>query len=89
MAAEHSPASVPDEPLDIRSGLDTDGDARPDTLLTTSGGEMLIHTDLDGDGFADQVLGIAVDGSVHVRAAGAEPDADAALADPVITVWEP
>jgi len=50
---------------DVRAGVDTDGDARPDTLLTTDVDELRIHTDLDGDGFADQVLGIGPDGTVR------------------------
>jgi hypothetical protein len=63
----HSPADVPEEDgaVDVRAGVDTDGDARPDTLLTIDGHELLVHTDLDGDGLADQVLGIGPDGTVR------------------------
>ncbi|MGQ0573751.1 MAG: DUF6802 family protein [Pseudonocardia sp.] len=89
---ERDPAMVPDEHggLDVRAGLDSDGDGRPDTVLTWGDGSLLLHTDLDGDGFADQVLGIGPDGAVRAGAAPAvpEPDADAD-ADPMIVVWEP
>lgn len=86
------PWTVPEEPattLDVRSGLDTDCDMRPDTILTSLGEELLIHTDLDGDGFADQVLGIGPDGTVRVWV----PDppavelADDGVVDAVISAW--
>jgi hypothetical protein len=50
---------------DGRPGMDTDGDGRPDTLLTADGPDLLVLTDLDGDGLADRVLRIDPDGSVH------------------------
>jgi hypothetical protein len=63
------PGGVPDEgagaPVEIGSGADTDGDAVPDTLLTTDGADLLVYTDLDADGLADRVLRIDVGGSVH------------------------
>ena len=63
------PAAVPDEdPLgaDVRFGVDTDGDDRADTLLATEGVDLVVHTDLDGDGLAGQVLHIGPDAAVHL-----------------------
>jgi hypothetical protein len=72
------PGGVPDEgaraPVEIGSGADTDGDAVPDTLLTTDGADLLVYTDLDADGLADRVLRIDVGGSVHP-----DPHADVGL----------
>lgn len=78
MSEQRIPAEVPDDHIgaevpgavDVRVGVDTDGDTRPDTVLTGCGGELLIHTDLDGDGFADQVLGIGIDGTVRTPGSG-------------------
>lgn len=80
----YTPASVPDEiAADVRTGFDTDGDTRPDTILTEHGDELRAHTDLDGDGFADQVLGIGSDGTVRYLAA---PET---FADPAgLGLWE-
>lgn len=68
-APARRPGGVPDEGTDaaveIGSGADTDGDAVPDTLLTTDGADLLVYTDLDADGLADRVLRIDVGGSVH------------------------
>jgi hypothetical protein len=72
--AERRPGAVPDEAhdahldlhaADVTWGTDTDADGRPDTLLTTDGVDLLVLTDLDGDGLADRVLRIGPDGSVH------------------------
>jgi hypothetical protein len=73
--AERRPGAVPDEGpddaglgvdgMDVRGGADTDGDGRPDTLLTTHGADLFVLTDLDGDGLADRVLRIGPDGVVH------------------------
>jgi hypothetical protein len=63
------PGAVPDEPVDVRAGHDTDRDGRPDTVLDVDGPDLLVHTDLDGDGLADQVLRIGPDGEVR-----SEPD---------------
>jgi hypothetical protein len=61
-----SDGTAPDEQIaDVRGGADTDGDRHPDTLLTTDGADLLVLTDLDGDGLADRVLRIGPDGSVH------------------------
>jgi len=111
MDEPRSPASVPDADVpaldlgavtagagaDIRGGMDSDGDTRPDTILTEHCGELLVHTDLDGDGFADRVLGIGLDGTVRELAPGStvgaseaprcgEPNDPSELA---IIVWEP
>jgi len=64
-----SPGAVPDEGeydgTVVRDGVDTDRDGRPDTLLEDDGTDLLVHTDLDGDGFADRMLRIGPDGSVR------------------------
>jgi hypothetical protein len=73
------PTAVP-EAVDVRAGADTDGDARPDTLLSTAGGDLFVHTDLDGDGLADRILRIGPDGGVEEVPAPAPP----APADPVL-----
>ena len=45
--------------IDVRAGVDTDGDGRADTPPhRATDGDLLLHTDLDGDGLADQVLRI-------------------------------
>ncbi len=63
------PGGVPDEGVDalveIGSGVDTDGDAVPDTVLTTDGADLLVYTDLDADGLADRVLRIDTGGAVR------------------------
>ena len=63
------PGGVPDEgvdaPVEIGSGVDTDGDAVPDTVLSTDGADLLVYTDLDVDGLADRVLRIDTGGAVH------------------------
>jgi hypothetical protein len=63
------PGAVPDDNagigVDVGPGIDTDGDGVRDTLLTTDGADLLVHTDLDTDGFADRVLRIGSDGAVH------------------------
>lgn len=70
-------ARPPDAPLDLRGGLDTDRDGRGDTVLTVEGADLLVYSDLDGDGFADRVLRIGPDGTVRIddgAAADAAPD---------------
>lgn len=69
-----SPASVPDAPEAVGAGLDTDGDDRPDTVLTLRSGELLVHTDLDGDGLADQVLALGPGGGVRLHGPGGEDE---------------
>ncbi len=58
-------AAGADDAADVRRGADTDGDGRPDTLLTAEGADLLVLTDLDGDGLADRVLRIGPDAAVH------------------------
>ena len=73
--ADRRPGAVPDGEdggpvfdrtrFDTGGGADTDGDGHPDTLLTPDGVDLLVLTDLDGDGLADRVLRIGPDGAVH------------------------
>jgi hypothetical protein len=69
---------VPDEPDPWRpavaGGLDTDGDGEADTTVVDDGADLLVATDLDGDGFADQVLRMVPDGTV--RTVELLPDTD-------------
>ncbi|HET6259994.1 hypothetical protein [Pseudonocardia sp.] len=83
MIEERRPGRVPDEggPVDIAhgfdvtAGFDTDGDGRSDTAVTDDGVDLVLLTDLDGDGFADQVLRIGPDGVV--REVAPDPSAGA------------
>lgn len=70
------PGQIPDEDDDQRArteagslavagGLDTDGDGSADTAVTDDGIDLVLHTDLDGDGFADQILRIGPDAVVR------------------------
>lgn len=71
MAELRWPGQVPDDeppldaPVDVSAGVDTDGDGRPDTVVTDDGVDLIVHTDLDGDGIADQVLRIGPTGIVR------------------------
>lgn len=67
------PGEVPDLAADVTAGVDTDDDGRPDTVLAAEGPHLAVHTDLDGDGLADQVLLIGPDGSAMVTAADPGP----------------
>jgi hypothetical protein len=49
----------------VDGGLDTDRDGRADTALTADGDDLLVLSDLDGDGLADRVLRIGPDAEVH------------------------
>jgi hypothetical protein len=51
--------------LDVSAGIDTDADGRPDTLVTDDGVDLVLATDLDGDGIADQVLRVGPNGVVR------------------------
>ena len=75
------PGRVPDEPLDVGAGFDTDGDGRPDTLLTVDGIDLVVAIDFDGDRFADQVLRIGPD--AVVREVGPEKSGPDGLLDPM------
>jgi hypothetical protein len=70
------PGRVPDVGADVGSGFDTDGDGRPDTLVTVDGIDLVVAIDLDGDRFADQVLRIGPDAVVR------EQPVDGWFADP-------
>ena len=59
------PGQVPPGP-DVTGGLDTDLDGRPDTTVGTVGEDLVLATDLDGDGFADQILRVGADGVVRL-----------------------
>ena len=93
--ADRRPGAVPDDELheaagdgtaaDVRGGADTDGDRHPDTLLTADGGDLLVLTDLDGDGLADRVLRIGPDGGVQADV-GVDP-ADATGSAPAHAPW--
>lgn len=65
------PGSVPEPPgcagPDVRSGLDSDDDGRPDSVFGDDGDDLLLHTDLDADGFADRTLRLRPDGSTSVE----------------------
>ncbi|TWF77570.1 hypothetical protein FHX44_113482 [Pseudonocardia hierapolitana] len=62
------PGRVPDEAFDVGTGFDTDGDGRPDTLVTVDGIDLVVAIDIDGDRFADQVLRIGPDAVVREQA---------------------
>jgi hypothetical protein len=72
------PGDVPDEPDPWRpavaGGLDTDDDGVADTTVVDDGADLLVATDLDGDGIADQVLRMVADGTV--RTVELLPDTD-------------
>jgi hypothetical protein len=50
---------------DVDGGFDTDGDGAPDTAVTVDGIDLVVAIDIDGDGFADQVLRIGRDATVR------------------------
>lgn len=60
------PGHVPDEPA---LTLDTDGDGLLDTAVTDDGVDLVVLTDLDADGLADQVIRIGPDGVAHLAEA--------------------
>lgn len=70
MRDPRGPWDVPDEPEPLRplvgDGVDTDADGVPDTIVVDDGFDLLVATDLDGDGVADQVLRVTVEGEVHI-----------------------
>lgn len=60
-SAEHGPS----DRIDVRSGLDTDGDQIPDTLVLPEGELLRLAADTDQDGLADVIVEIGPDASVH------------------------
>jgi len=67
--------------FDVSYGIDTDGDGRPDTVATSDGVDLVLLTDLDGDGFADRILRIGPDAVVREQAPGPAAGAASAVAD--------
>lgn len=62
------PADVPDcIGPDVTAGLDSDADGTPDSVFTDDGEDLLLHTDLDADGYGDQVLRLRPDASTSVE----------------------
>lgn len=89
--AERRPGRVPDNDPDAdplpagpdrfdlnRPDIDTDRDGRADTMVTTDGVDLILLTDLDGDGHVDQLLRIGPDGLARETPLG-EPAGGAAL----------
>jgi hypothetical protein len=66
MAEPRHPGQVDDPDAgpyqDVGHGADTDADGRPDTIVLGDGVDLVLLTDLDGDGYADRVLRIGPDG---------------------------
>jgi hypothetical protein len=95
MTEERRPGGVPDEGgpadvargfdvapgFDVTTGFDTNGDGSPDTAVTDDGVDLVLLTDLDGDGFADQVLRIGPDGVVREVAPDPSPGAGTGVVD--------
>jgi len=67
--------------FDVSHGIDTDGDSRADTVATSDGVDLVLLTDLDGDGFADQILRIGPDAVVREQAPGPAAGAASLVAD--------
>jgi hypothetical protein len=66
-----TPWSVPEPGCpgpDVRHGFDSDGDGAADSVFTADHDDLLLHTDLGGDGLGDRTLRLRPDGS-----AGLEP----------------
>jgi hypothetical protein len=95
MLRPRHPSFVPDDDLvdtvgspalaagrfDVSHGIDTDGDSRADTVATSDGVDLVLLTDLDGDGFADQILRIGPDAVVREQASGPAAGAASVVAD--------
>lgn len=68
------PAAVADPPdagctgPDVSAGVDSDRDGHPDTVFAEDGDDLLVHTDLDGDGRADQTVRIRGDATSDTEA---------------------
>jgi hypothetical protein len=75
MAAPRCPRQIhdpEDRTTDVAGAVDTDADGRPDTLVRDDGVDLILLTDLDGDGYAERMLRIGPDGSA--REAGYRPE---------------
>lgn len=63
--------SVPDDDrIDMRAGVDTDGDSVPDTLVYAEGELLRLAADTNRDGLADVIVEIGPDASVHTTLLG-------------------
>jgi hypothetical protein len=66
MAEPRCPGGVADPSAvalgEVGPGLDTDADGSPDTAVVEDGVDLVLLTDLDADGWVDQVLRIGPDG---------------------------
>jgi hypothetical protein len=60
-----------DERIDVRSGVDTDADGVPDTVVFTEGELLRLAADTDRDGLADVIVEIGPDAGVHTIVLGA------------------
>lgn len=80
------PGDVPDcAGPDVTAGLDSDGDGTPDSAFTEDGDDLLLHTDLDADGFGDQTLRLRADGGTSVEDVGC--DDPPSLVEMLIRWW--
>lgn len=61
MSGSHCPDPA-GSPASVADGVDTDADGMPDTVVRADGIDLVLLTDLDGDGYADRVLRIGPDG---------------------------
>ncbi len=52
---------------DVTAGLDSDDDGVPDSVFADDGEDLLLHTDLDGDGLGDRTLRLGPDGHAAVE----------------------
>lgn len=73
-----------DDRIDVRSGVDTDGDQVPDTLVLTEGELLRLAADTDRDGLADVIVEIGPDATIHTTVLDS-----GAWAIEVITAFDP
>ena len=72
MAEPRCPGLIDDPDAPPAPVVDTDGDGAPDTAVFGDGVDLVLSTDLDGDGCLDRVLRIGPDGVT--REVGPRPD---------------
>jgi hypothetical protein len=72
MAEPRCPGLIEDVDAPDLIPADTDGDGNPDTVVFGDGVDLVLSTDLDGDGCLDRVLRIGPDGVA--REVGHRPD---------------
>ena len=63
----------PDDPLEIRQGVDTDLDGLPDTVLLPGLTDLTVVVDTDRDSVADLIIRIGPDGVAHTAGLGPGP----------------